>query len=134
LSFAADDGFDPAHDIGPFIDIAGHEDHADTIVSRLRKADVQIRTDSSEEFVGNLHQDASPVTGVVLAARSATMRQIGQDFQGTDHDVVRLFTVDSDNKTDAAGIVLEPGIIQALLGGNPGSGLTHGVDLLVSHK
>jgi hypothetical protein len=35
-------------------------------------------------------------------------------------DLVRLSTLDIDHETDAAGVVLEPGIVKALLGRQPG--------------
>ena len=96
--------------------IARQENHADTILARFRQIDADTRADRPEHPVGQLQQDAGAIAGIVLAARTAAVGEIGQDGDGVPNDRVRFFTANIDDETDAAGIVLVLRIVQSLLG------------------
>ena len=68
-----------------------------------------------QELVRHLHQDAGAVAGQRIAAARAAMRQVLQNLQALLHDVVRLDAFDVGDEADAAGVVLEPRIVQSLL-------------------
>ena len=70
-----------------------------------------------EELVRNLDQDAGAVAGFRIAAAGAAMRQVDQDLQSLEDDVVRLLALDVDHETDAAGVVLVAGVVETLLRG-----------------
>ena len=69
--------------------------------------------------MGHLEQDAGAVAGVGLAAARAAMVEVFQHLNRLLQDLVRLPPFDIDNKADATGVVLEPRIVQALLGRQP---------------
>ena len=64
----------------------------------------------------NLHQDTRSVTGVFLAAAGAAMIEVLQNRQRLLNDLMGFFTFDMDHEADAAGVVLETRIVQALFG------------------
>ena len=64
--------------------------------------------------VRNLDQYSRAVAGLRIAAASAAMRQIDQNLDAFEHDVVRLPALDVGDKPDAASVVLVLGPVQAL--------------------
>ena len=66
------------------------------------------------EPVGNLGQDARAVTGVRVGALGAPVVEVAQDGQGLGDDVVAAPPGQVGHEADAARVVLEPAVIQAL--------------------
>jgi hypothetical protein len=84
-----------------------------------------------EEFVRNLHQHSGTVTGFEIAADGSPMLQIAQNFDTLFNDVMGFLTVDSDNESDAAGVVFKSGIVKTAGLGHrqsPSAGYQHSAD------
>ena len=67
-----------------------------------------------EELVGNLDQHAGAVAGFRVAAAGAAVRQVDEDLDALEDDVVGLLAVDVDHEADAAGVVLVARIVEPL--------------------
>jgi hypothetical protein len=70
-----------------------------------------------EELVRHLNKDAGAVARVNFRAAGAAVIEIRQNLQALLEDLVRLAALDIDDEADAAGVVFEPRIIQALFAG-----------------
>ena len=81
-----------------------------------RQREAELGALAREELVRNLNQDAGAVAGFRIAAAGAAMRQVDQDLNALDDDVVRFLTLDVGNEADAAGIVLVARIVETLRG------------------
>ena len=66
----------------------------------------KLRGFALEKRVGNLDQDARAVAGLRIAPAGAAMRQIDQDLDALQDDVVRLAALDAGDKADAASVML----------------------------
>src|SRR5688572_3310574 len=73
----------------------------------------------------HLQENARAVTGVDLAAARAAMIEVLEDLDALLDDGIRFAALDVHDEADAAGIVLELGVIQALLRGGPKSNRGH---------
>ena len=67
-----------------------------------------------EKLVRNLDQYARAIAGLRIAAASAAVRQIDQNLDALQNDVVRFLAVDVGDKADAAGVVLVGRIVKSL--------------------
>ena len=62
----------------------------------------------------DLEQDAGAVAGVRVAARRAAVGQVAEDLERAGDDLVRGLALRVATKPEAAGVVLEVGIVEAL--------------------
>ena len=76
-----------------------------------------------EERVRFLEENAGAVAGVGFAPAGAAMVQIQEHLEGLLDDGVGLPAFDVDDKSHAAGIVLEPRVVQALFPRQPRQGV-----------
>ena len=106
-------GIDVADDLPP-VGIARHEQIADRVFARLRQLEAELGGLLGEKLVRDLHQDAGAVAHARVGADRAAMLQIAQDAQPVLDDLVRLAALDVGDEADAAGILVERGIVQAL--------------------
>ena len=90
------------------------EGHADPVLARGRQGEAELGAFAGEEFVRNLDQDARAIAGFRIAAAGAAMRQVDENLQTLDDNVVRFLTLDVGHEADPAGIVFVPGIVKAL--------------------
>jgi len=67
-----------------------------------------------KKYVRNLNQDAGAVTRLRVAARSAAMRQVDENFKTLADDLVAFFAANAGHQSHAAGIVLTAGMIETL--------------------
>ena len=67
-----------------------------------------------EKGVRNLDQNARAVAGLRIAAAGAAVRQVDQDLDALEDDVVRFAPFDVGDEADAAGVVLMLRIVEAL--------------------
>ena len=72
----------------------------------------------------DLHQNAGAVAGARIGADRAAMLEIAQDRERVVDDLVRLAALDVGDEADAAGILLERGIVKSLRRRQPGSALS----------
>ena len=70
----------------------------------------------AEETVRNLNQDTRAVTGQRVGAGGTAMRQVVEDRQALDDNVMAFPVLDVDHESNAAGIVLVPGVIEPVSG------------------
>ena len=99
--------------------VARHEDVAGPYSpgsGRLMRA---FLTTFLEEGVRHLHQHAGAVAGVDLAAAGAAMIEVLEDLDALLDDRVRLVALDVHDEADAASVMLELRVIEALLSGRP---------------
>ena len=79
-----------------------------------RQGEAQLGALAREELVRDLNQDAGAIAGFRIAAAGAAVRQVDQNLDALDDDVVRLLALDVGDEADAAGIVLLARVVQAL--------------------
>ena len=114
MPFFSDGLFDqPAHLLA-LARIAGQEDVAHAVLSGRRQADAERVRDFPQKSIGRLNQDAGAVTGVGLAAARAAVLQVDEHLEAALDDGVRTLSLYIDDEADAARVVLEARVIQAL--------------------
>ncbi len=74
------------------------------------------------EAVRHLDQDAGPVAGVLLGTEGAPVLELAEGADPECDDVVAALAPEVTDEVDAAGVVLEPRVIEALGAGQAGSG------------
>jgi len=104
-------------DLAPDRGVARQEDDATAVLARLRQCDARLAADLVVEGVRHLNQHARAVAGVHLGTAGAAMIEVLQYLQRLLEDAVRGVALDVDDETNATGIVLEPGVVQALFRG-----------------
>jgi hypothetical protein len=87
------------------------EGDAGGVAARGRQVEVD---DLAEEAVGRLEQDARPVAGVGLGAGGPPVVEVAQRPEAHAHDVVAAPALHVHHEGDAAGVVLEGGVVEAL--------------------
>ena len=100
--------------------VARQEHRAHAVLAFGRQRHAEAARFLAEKLVGNLDQDAGAVAGVDLAPAGAAMQQVDENLQRLADDGVRAHAFDVDDEADAAGVVLEGRVIQALRGGAAG--------------
>ena len=75
----------------------------------------QLEVDAgAQKLVGDLNEDARAVTSVRLCALCAAMIQVAQRVEGRFDDVATGSTFDVGDEGDAASIVFEARVVQAI--------------------
>ena len=90
------------------------EDHADAVLAGGRQGETELGALAREELVRNLNQHSGAVAGLRIAAASTAMRQVDEDLNALDDDVVRFLTFDVGHEADTAGIVLKARVVKSL--------------------
>ena len=93
--------------------VLGEEEHPHPVLTLAADGDVQLVGDLGEKFVADLQQDAHAVAGPALGVLAGAVLQMLDDGQRVADRLVALAAVDIHHRADAAGVVLEPGVIQA---------------------
>ena len=92
------------------------------VLAGLGQREAELLRLAREELVRDLHQDAGAVAGARIGADRAAMLEIEQDGQRILDDLVRLAALDVGDEADAAGILVERGIVEAAAVGQAGIG------------
>ena len=100
--------------------VARQEDQAGAVLADLGQGETERLADLGEKLVRELDEDAGTVAGIDLGAAGAAVVQVAQDLQPVLDHLVRLAAFHVHDEADAAGIVLEPRIVKALLAGTDG--------------
>ena len=95
-----------------------HEQGADGVFAGLRQLEADLGGLALEEGVRDLHQDAGAVARARIGADRAAMLEIAEDADRVGDDLMRLLALDIGDEADAAGILLERGIVETF-GGRP---------------
>jgi hypothetical protein len=101
--------------------MARQEDIAHAVLSDGRQADAERVRDFPKKSIGRLYQDAGAVAGVRLAAARASVLQVDEHLEAALNDFVRTLSLYIDDEADAARVVLEARVVQALGLGRSGS-------------
>ena len=104
--------------------VARQEAHRHRVMAGLRQAEAQPLGPMAQQFVGDLNQAASAVTHQRVRADRAAMIQVHQDLQPAPDQFVRFSALDIRHEANAAGVVLQGRIIEAL---RLRRALTHGL-------
>jgi hypothetical protein len=115
LAFGLHDLLEALFDASTQRRIARQEHDAAAIRARLRQLDARFLARFGEEPVRHLDQHAGAVAAVFLGAAGAAVIEIHEDLQALLQDAVGLAALDVDHEADAAGVVLERRVVQALL-------------------
>ena len=86
-----------------------HKEHAHAVVPGAAQGDTAGRRRLFEEFMGNLQQDTHAVAGFSGGVLTGAVLQLFHDFQRIIHGAVVGLAVDTDDGTDAAGVMLQLG-------------------------
>ncbi len=70
--------------------------------------------------MGQLGEDTGPVAGFAVIGHGPTVGVVAEGLQGHLQHLVAAPSLHMGHKADAAGVVLEAGIVQPLLGRQPG--------------
>ena len=112
----------------PLDRVLRQEDHPHAVLPRGRQGDVQLLAHPPQERVRRAHQDAGPVAAVLLAPARPPVVHVLQHLQRVTHDLMAGLALDVADEADAAGVLLEPRVVQALgLGQSLGATLARGV-------
>ena len=90
------------------------EGHAHAVLARGRQGEAELGALAREELVRDLDQHAGAVAGFRIAAAGAAMRQVDQDLNALDDDVVRFLALDVGDEADSAGIVFVARVVKTL--------------------
>ena len=101
------------------IGLARQEHLRDAVVVRVRDLDAEVRHRALEERVRHLDEDARAVAGARIAPGRAAMREAAEHFDPLLHHVVRRPPLEIGDEAEAAGVVLEARVVEAL-GGREG--------------
>src|SRR5207302_10182001 len=92
------------------------EHHPHPVAAGVRQRQSELRAFGGEEGVRRLQEDAGTVAGFLLGSRRAPVLQVAEDPERLDDDVVRRAALDVDDESEAAGIVFERRVVEALSG------------------
>ena len=106
-------GVDVADDLPP-VRVARHEQVADGVFAGLRQLEAERVGLLGEKCVRDLHQDAGAVAGARVGADRAAVLEIAQDGERVFDQLVRLAALDVGDEADAAGILLQRRVVEAL--------------------
>ena len=112
--FFARDALQNALALQPLVLLHREKDHANAVLAGFRQRETERGAFAREKFVRNLNQHTGAVAGFRIAAASAAVRQIDQNLNALEDDVVRFLAFDIGHKADAAGIVLVSRIVKSL--------------------
>jgi hypothetical protein len=82
-----------------------------------REVDAKGGANHAQKSIGHLDEDAGAITGIRFTADGTTMIKVGKYGYCLLNDLMGLLSLDVGHKANAAGIMLEPGIIKTLLVG-----------------
>src|SRR5262245_39046959 len=94
--------------------ISRQKDIADAVVPCGRQADAERIRDLSQKAIRGLNEDAGAIARVGLTAARAAMLKVDEHLEPALDDGVRTESFYIDDEADAACVVLEAGVIQAL--------------------
>ena len=115
LDLVGDDALD---DLAPGR-LLRHEQRADRVLAGLRQLEADFGRLALEEGVRDLHQDAGAVAGARIGADRAAMLEVAENAERVGDDLVRLLALDVGDEADAAGILFQREIVEALGGRAP---------------
>ena len=86
--------------------IHGKKNHSHAIFAGRGKRESQARALALEKLVRDLNQDARAIARLRIAAARAAMRQVDEDLNTFQHDIVGFLPFDIGDEPESAGVVL----------------------------
>ncbi len=117
LALDAHVALDHVLELGPDRRVVREEAHADPVLAGRRQLDAG---DGAQERVGELDEDARAVARADVGALGPAVLEVVQRLERAADDLVGLLVVQARHHGDAAGVVLEPGVVEALCLGRRG--------------
>ena len=114
LSFLGDDLLDQGLAVPALAGIGRQRQHAEPVLAGGGQLDAQLDGHRLQKVVGNLYQDAGAVPGIGLSAAGTAVIEIQQNLESAADDVVGALALHVGQEADAAGVVLEGRVIEAL--------------------
>ena len=102
---------EPVLGLGRVVGVGGQEDHPRGVATGIGQVGVHHRR---KEPVGNLDQDPGAVAGGRLGPGGTPVGQVLEGGHGLAHQTVAPAPVQVGHERDAAGVVFERGVVQAL--------------------
>ena len=103
----------------PLVPLNRQEHHADAVFARKRQGKTEPGALAFEKSVRDLYQNSRAVSGDRIAAAGSPVLQIHEYLNAFEDDIVRPFSLDVCDETDAAGIPLKTRVVQTLAGRVP---------------
>ena len=113
-AFFAHDPLDDAFALQTRMRLDRQKHHPDAVLAGRRQREAELAALPREELVRNLDEHARAIAGLRIAAASAAVRQVDQNLNALDDDVVGLMALDVSDEADPAGIVLVARIVKTL--------------------
>ena len=98
--------------LGPPQRVGGEEEHTHAVIPLAAQADALGGGCLHHELVGHLEHDAHAVAGLAGGVLAGAVLQLFHDFQRVVHSFVCLDALQADHGADAAGVVLQLGVIE----------------------
>src|SRR5208337_4904281 len=111
-AFLADDALHDALALQALLRLNGQENEAGAIFVPGGQAEAELQALTGEKFMGNLDQHAGAIAGFRIAAASPAVGQIDEDLDAFGDDIVGPLAVNIHDEADAAGVVLQAGVVQ----------------------
>jgi hypothetical protein len=102
----------------PQFSVRRQEDHPHSVLPWFGQLESQPLTGTPEKIMRHLHQDAGAIARILLTPTGTAMVQVLQDRKRLLDDLVRLLPLDVDDEADAARIMFESRVIEALFDGD----------------
>jgi hypothetical protein len=97
------------------VGVLWQKDQAGRIATGSRELEVH---GASQEIVGHLDQESGSVASVFVCPLGSAVIEMLQSGYRLIHELVRAFCGEVRQKGDSAGVVLETGVVQAILRGD----------------
>jgi hypothetical protein len=92
------------------------KNHAGRVSTGLRQFEAELSAFTRKKPMGNLDQNASAITRFRVTPAGAAMRQIDQDLNALQNDVVASLSANAGHKPNSARIMLVAGVVKSLRG------------------
>ena len=119
LSFLADNRGEYLFALGAFGWVFGHIQHTHAIFSKRGQGNTRRLADFRQKRVRHLNQNARAIASVRLATASAAVIEVDKNLNGLANYGIGFFTLDINQKAHPTRIMLEPGVVKALLRWRP---------------
>src|SRR5262245_18855126 len=90
------------------------EHHPHAVLSGRRQGEAELAALAREELVRYLDEDARAIARLRVAPAGPAMRQVDENLNPLDDDIVRLVTLDVSDEAYPAGIALVARVVKAL--------------------
>ncbi len=113
-TFLGDDALQNAFALQAVMPFHRKEGHAHPVFARRGEGEAELGALAREELVRDLDQHAGAVAGFRVAAACAAVRQVDQNLNALDDDVVRFLAFDIGNEADTAGVAFLSRVVKTL--------------------